>query len=197
MVEILDKYFSGTNFQAPVLALPWLRHVLPKWSGWTSIYDTNMRLVDFIRQTLSERRYASNKTDAPRDLIDVYLNKILDCKDNPNTSFHGERGYQNLRANLMDLLIAGIETTSTALNWSILYMVRNPDIQEKVHKEINSVLGKDRLPCYEDRLSLPFVEATLHEVQRIAAIVPIAIPHYTTKDIDVSGFRIPKGIILT
>ena len=72
-------------------------------------------------------------TNEPRDYIDKYLIEIQNTKD-PNSSFYGEKGINNLAANLMDLFMAGSETTSTTLTWAILYMVRNPDVQDKVKR---------------------------------------------------------------
>jgi len=58
---------------------------------------------------------------------------------------------KNLSATVADIFIAGSETTSTTLNWAILYLIANPDIQEKLHKEIISVIGAERSPSLSDR----------------------------------------------
>lgn len=57
--------------------------------------------------------------------------------------------------------------------------------------EIDSVVG-DRSPRMEDRKSLPFTDAVLHEVQRFLDIVPFSLPHYALKDISFRGYTIPK-----
>lgn len=58
--------------------------------------------------------------------------------------------------------------------------------------EIDSVIGEDRSPKMEDRKSLPFTDAVLHEVQRFLDIVPFSLPHYALKDISLRGYTIPK-----
>ena len=45
---------------------------------------------------------------------------------------------------LLDLLFAGIETTSTALTWSVLYMIKYPEVQKKVQQEILTTIGQSR-----------------------------------------------------
>lgn len=51
----------------------------------------------------------------------------------------------------MDLFAAGSETTATTLAWAVLFMILHPDAQKKVHDEIDSVIGRDRLPSLDDR----------------------------------------------
>lgn len=61
-----------------------------------------------------------------------------------------------------------------------------------MQQEIASVIGQDRWPYVEDRKSLPFTDAVLHEIQRFMDIVPMSIPHYTLQDISFRGYTIPK-----
>jgi cytochrome P450 len=49
------------------------------------------------------------------------------------------------------LFLAGAETTSTTLRWFMLYMIEYPHIQARIHQEIDSVIGKDRLPAWDDK----------------------------------------------
>ena len=56
--------------------------------------------------------------------------------NNIGTSFHGKLGHHNLESVILDLMIAGIETTSTALTWGTLFMIKYPDIQRRVQNEI-------------------------------------------------------------
>ena len=49
----------------------------------------------------------------------------------------------------------------------ILFMVQNPDVQKKAQEEIQKVIGPDRLPTYEDRANLPYVESIMVEVLRL------------------------------
>jgi len=63
-----------------------------------------------------------------------------------------------LESSILDLLLAGSETTSTALTWATLFMIKFPHIQEKVHEEIELIVGTSRLPEVADRLGqLTFV----------------------------------------
>ncbi len=61
-----------------------------------------------------------------------------------------------------------------------------------MQQEIVTAIGRERSPCMEDRKSLPFTDAVLHEIQRLMDIVPMSAPHYALKDISFRGYTIPK-----
>ncbi len=92
-----------------------------------------------------------------------------------------------------DLFGAGTETTSTTLKWSLVYMIRHPNIQAKVRNEIHNTIGHHRLPSMTDKISLPYTEACVMETQRLADVVPLGVPHTTIEDIVFRGYDIPKG----
>jgi len=72
-------------------------------------------------------------------------------------------------------------------------MVLNPDVQRKAQEEIDRVVGTHRLPGYEDRPFLPYIEALYREVMRWRPPFPLSIPHATIKDDIYKGYFIPKG----
>nr|XP_014350921.1 PREDICTED: cytochrome P450 2D15-like [Latimeria chalumnae] len=102
----------------------------------------------------------------------------------------------NLIFTTLDMFLAGTETTTTTLRWALLYMVLYPDIQAKVHEEIDRVIGKDRDPTLKDQLEMPFTNAVIHEVQRSGDILPLGVLHMTCKDAEVMGYFIPKRTLI-
>ena len=58
---------------------------------------------------------------------------------------------KNLLVVLLDLFAAGGDTTSTTLGFAILYLITYPEVQKRVHKEIDEMIGRERMPCLNDR----------------------------------------------
>ena len=93
----------------------------------------------------------------------------------------------------MDLLIAGTDTSAQTVNWFLLLMANRPEIQAKVHAELDQVIGPDALPTVDDRTRLPYTFACLAESMRYRTIGPLGVPHKASQDTEIGGYRIPAG----
>ncbi|KFP83668.1 Cytochrome P450 2J6, partial [Apaloderma vittatum] len=148
--------------------------------------------VNFVKALLAKEiksHKERGKPDENRDFIDYYLDEIDKTKGDADATYDEE----NLMQTIFDLFIAGTETTATTLRWALLYMVVYPDVQGKVQKELDDVLGCSRLISYEDRRKLPYTNAVIHEIQRYSNIVLIALPRQSVKDTRLLGFSVPKN----
>ncbi|XDV12373.1 hypothetical protein PO909_001068 [Leuciscus waleckii] len=141
-----------------------------------------MRLITGLLETL-------NPHDR-RGFVDSFLiRKQSDeqsCKK--DTHFHQE----NLLVTVGNLFAAGTDTTGTTLRWGLMLMAKYPHIQDRVHEEIDRVIG-GRQPVVDDRRNLPYTDAVIHETQRLANIVPMNLPHITSCDVHFNGYFIKKG----
>ena len=70
----------------------------------------------------------------------------------------------------------------------------NPKVQEKCRLEIDDQLGS-KSPSIEDMSRLPYVMATLLELQRISEVAMGSLPHVLLKDVEVKGYKFKKGTI--
>ncbi|KAJ8592290.1 cytochrome P450 [Rhizopogon salebrosus TDB-379] len=90
----------------------------------------------------------------------------------------------------------GVETTFSTLLVFFLAMVLHPEVQAKAQAEIDRVVGKDRLPDFDDRPALPYLEAIMRETLRWYPVVPLGSPHATTTSDIYKGYFIPKGVVV-
>ncbi|XP_063169251.1 cytochrome P450 2J6-like [Candoia aspera] len=151
------------------------------------ILATAKKLYAFLGKELEEHK-ATLVPGEPRDFTDAYLDEMQKA-ERKGSSFEENQ----LQVLMADLFLAGTETTSGTLQWGLLYLMAFPEIQEKCQKEIDTVLGNNASLKYEDRFKLPYTNAVIHEIQRISNVVPLGIPHAPIKDVQLFGYKIPKG----
>ncbi|XP_007189201.2 cytochrome P450 2D14 isoform X2 [Balaenoptera acutorostrata] len=156
------------------------------------VFPAQRAFMALIDELVTEHRMTRDRAQPPRDLTDAFLDEVEKAKGNPESSFNDE----NLRLVVSDLFSAGMITTSTTLAWALLLMILHPDVQRCVQQEIDEVIGQVRPPEMADQALMPFTMAVIHEVQRFGDIIPLGLPHMTSRDIEVQGFLIPKGTTL-
>jgi cytochrome P450 len=77
-----------------------------------------------------------------------------------------------------------------------LAMMLHPEVQAKARDEIDRVIGPTRLPNFEDRKDLPYVEMVVWETFRWHPVGPLALPHMTTAEDVCEGYLIPAGALV-
>ncbi|XP_029284837.1 cytochrome P450 2J2-like [Cottoperca gobio] len=193
-MKLMTWFGKSLQIQASIWAqlynsFPWLMRRLP--GPHQTVQHMFNDAKDFIRVEIKEHKQNWDPSDQ-RDYIDCYLNEIQMGKGQVEDAFDEE----NLVICVLDLFVAGSETTSTTLRWAFLYMAKYPEIQAKVQDEIDKVIGQSRQPSMEDRANLPYTDAVIHEIQRMGNVIPLSLPHSTNKEIQLGGYTIPKGVTI-
>ena len=141
---------------------------------------------------IAERNFEYEKAIFVRD-----MQKGLEHKSwNWTKEFEGspeakKMGALELAYDLGILASAGLSTTAGVLDVFVLAAVTHPDTMNEARKELDDVIGTDRLPSLDDRERLPFVQAIMQEVLRWRTNFPAAFPHYTRVEDEYLGYRIP------
>ncbi|CAG2114264.1 unnamed protein product, partial [Medioppia subpectinata] len=137
---------------------PFLRRIRTVIDGVTDIvrseYETHVKTID---------------KNNNRDYLDAFINEMQKQDNNEKTSFK----YEMLLGNALTLFGAGSATT---LEWSLLILATNPQIQQQIHKEIDEVIGKERSPKFADRNQMPYLQAFMYEVWRFRTITAVNLP---------------------
>ncbi|XP_060244960.1 cytochrome P450 2D3-like [Meriones unguiculatus] len=156
------------------------------------VFPGQKSFMSMVDKLITEHKRTWDPDQPARDLTDAFLAEMEKANGNPESSFNDT----NLRLVVADLFGAGIVTTSVTLTWALLLMILHPDVQRRVQHEIDEVIGQVRHPEMADQARMPYTNAVVHEVQRFADIAPMNAPHLTSRDVEVQGFRIPKGTML-
>ncbi|WKX94132.1 hypothetical protein Q1695_011414 [Nippostrongylus brasiliensis] len=151
--------------------------------------ESGFALQRYFLNIISEHKERLEMDGEPRDFMEAFLRQMATQKDNPHFNEY------TLVLASGDLWTGGMETTVTTLRWGIVYLLYHPTVQRRCYMEIEKIFGDDQ-PCYAKRKQLPYVEATIVELQRIVNVLPWAIPHRTMEDVEVMGFHLPKGTVI-
>ncbi|KAJ6559124.1 cytochrome P450 [Mycena vulgaris] len=171
---------------AAVNAFPILRH-LPGWFPGCSFQyfaadcrklTEEMQQVpfDFVKQNMGEGIGAKS-----------IVASLLDTNQAQGGSNHREQMVRAVAAT------AYAGATASSLGSFFYAMAVHPEVQKKAQNEIDAVIGTYRLPEFEDRPSLPYVEALYREVMRWKPVLPLGVAHATSADDIYEGYFIPKG----
>ncbi|XP_053257737.1 cytochrome P450 2A13-like isoform X2 [Podarcis raffonei] len=175
-------------------------------TSWGQLYDMFSGIMQYLpgpqhkafKQLLGLEKFIMEKVkdheetldpNAPRDFIDCFLVKMQQDKKNPNTEFFA----RNLVMTTLNIFFAGTETVSTTLRYGFLLLLKYPEVEEKVHKEIERVIGLNRTPNMDDRPLMPYTDAVIHEIQRFGDMLPLGVARRVTRDTQFRGYNLPKG----
>ncbi|XP_053380077.1 cytochrome P450 1A1-like [Mercenaria mercenaria] len=189
MVESANRFIKFTESGNPADVLPWLRNLMPwKISGFKNMAIHNT----VIRKGQIDNHIRSFSAGNVRDITDTFLAADLRGKN------RNERGLTRSRLlnSTADLQGAGFDTSNKSFQWLILYMSMYPEVQKRVQREIDDVVGSGRRIELVDKSRLTYTEATILEVMRMTTIVPFALPKLTIKDTTLGGYNIDKGTVV-
>ncbi|KAK4157185.1 hypothetical protein C8A00DRAFT_11913 [Chaetomidium leptoderma] len=116
--------------------------------------------------------------------------------DNAHKGLPNDFGLDDIKGAAATIVIAGNDTTAASLMLLVLYLMQNPDAQRKAQREVDGVVGKTRLPAWDDIPNLPYTNLILQETYRMNPLSPLGIPHASVADDVYNGMFIPKGTIV-
>ncbi|XP_044523286.1 cytochrome P450 2F2-like [Gracilinanus agilis] len=193
--ERLLKLVHLINENFKIMSSPWgeIYNIFPGLLQWIpgphrSLFQNFGSMKTLIDRIIHEHQTNLDST-SPSDFIDCFLIKMAEEAKSPHSYFHME----TLVKTTFILIFGGTETVGTTLRHSFLLLMKYPQIQARVQEEIDRVVGRGRRPTLEDRSSMSYTDAVIHEVQRFADIIPMNLPHRLTRDTLFRGFLLPQG----
>ncbi|XP_053083264.1 25-hydroxyvitamin D-1 alpha hydroxylase, mitochondrial [Pangasianodon hypophthalmus] len=170
------------------MAMPaWLHRLFPKpWRTFCQCWDYMFQFAKgHIDQRLKEEE---EKLERGQEVEGRYLTYFLSRAGMPMKSVY---------SNVTELLLAGVDTISSTLSWSLYELSRHPEIQESLRSEVMKVLGDRRIPTAADVAAMPLMKAVIKEITRLYPVIPANARVITDRNITVGGYIIPKKTLIT
>lgn len=188
LLHLLDEFLSQVREADAAIYLPMLRRLPGKWQHIRSLRQPMLTALGGL---IDEQRAAAAAGTAQSSYVDSYLKAM--GRDGAATAGFTET---DLPCSVLSLFGAGTDTTDASLKWVLLYCLVNPDVQLRLQEEIDEKIGRQRYPSVLDRQHMPYTEAVLTEVLRLAAPAVQSLAYSVTDAMTVCGLPIPPGSIL-
>lgn len=161
-----------------------------KLSKYGEIHDKSLKVLhDFTRKVIKERsdefEHANLKTQKRVAFLDMLLKARA---EDPNSLT-----FSDIQEEVDTFMFEGHDTTAVATSWAVHMIGSHPEVQKKLHAEIDSVFGSsNRQLKSEDLGELKYLECIIKETLRLFPSVPF-FSRRVSEDIEVAGYKLPKG----
>ncbi|KAF8995974.1 cytochrome P450 [Cyathus striatus] len=190
-VDLLANRIASGGGIWPVDIFPALRH-LPNWFPGAA----------FKRNAAIWKAKMEEFVDTPYEFVKnsmksgSYKQSFTSTLLEDETAKAAENFEFDLKWTANSMYSASGDTTMTAISHFLLALMNHPEVLRKAQQEIDTVVGSERLPSFEDRPNLPYLECVLNETYRWGVPVPLSLPHRLMEDDVYNGMLIPKGSLV-
>ncbi|KAG0269390.1 hypothetical protein DFQ27_003718 [Actinomortierella ambigua] len=174
---------------------PWMKYIIPVDYSFFNFAVERVR----ARRALGEK---GRRSDLLQYLLDAQAREIEEGNGPTGNEAEdirtGKLTNKAIEIEAFVFLIAGSETTSTALTWALLYLVKHQDKLKRLREEIDGATSgnpSNQLPKLEQVRKLPYLDAVLNESFRLRPVAATGIPREVPEDREMLGYKIPKGTI--
>ncbi|KAJ7215170.1 cytochrome P450 [Mycena rebaudengoi] len=188
-IEFFANEVTSGSGVWPVDIFPFLKYI-PAWVPGAG-FQRKAAYWKKTVQSLAEEPYRYTKA-----LVDRGITTTSFCSDALRVENQTKETEDSIKWTAAGMYIGSADTTISTVAHFLLAIMDHPEVLKKLQLEIDSVVGRDRLPDFSDRPNLPYVEAVLSETWRWGVPVPINLPHRVTVDDIFRGMRIPKGSVI-
>ncbi|KAK6160640.1 hypothetical protein DH2020_004021 [Rehmannia glutinosa] len=101
-----------------------------------------------------------------------------------------------IRGMMQVILSAGTDTSAATMEWAMSLVLNNPETLIKAQTEIDNIVGHSRLVGDSDLPQLPYLHGIINETFRMYPVAPMLVPHESSTDCTVRGYRVPEGTML-
>ncbi|XP_074567224.1 alpha-humulene 10-hydroxylase-like [Curcuma longa] len=146
------------------------------------------KLDKVFDEIIAQRQVALAAEAAEEDLI---IDVLLKLKDEENQEFPITTNC--VKAIIMEIFLAGTESSSTVIEWAMSELIKSPKAMEKVQKEIREAMqGKTKVE-ESDIPKFSYLNLVIKETLRLHPPAPLLVPRVCTETCEVIGYRVPAG----
>ena len=168
---------------SPLLLIRWLQINLGPLTSWQRVGKLSREIDTVLYEQIAQRKAAAQ--NGRTDIMAM----LIEARDEDGRPMSD----QELRDEMITMLLAGHETTATSLSWVVHRLLQNPAVLEKVRAERQRVIGDG--PIQTEYVSeLEYLDATIKETARLSPIIP-AVVRYLEQPTQIGAYEIPADCV--
>lgn len=180
---------GGAPAGTPVDFFPLFRY-LPSF-----LHDRSLKFANqwrFAITNLRDKPYETIMASSTR--VQSLVQDMIDQRESQVQQGHApDVSEEDIKGAGAAIFAAAQDTTWSTLVVFILSMVLHPEVQSKAQRLLDQVVGRDRLPTFDDRPNLQYIDFIVKETFRWSPVSPMGVPHRSLKDDVYRGYHIPAG----
>ncbi|KAI4373756.1 hypothetical protein MLD38_011840 [Melastoma candidum] len=191
LVDILHEAMAMLGSFPASDFFPYFGWVIDRFSGLHRRLEENFHVLDrFYEQIIEEHLQDRKEEQEEDDIVDFLLSKYKGQTESGDGIVFTRN---HIKAILMDIFIAGVDTGSILLVWTMTELVKNPRVMKKLQDEIRSRIGNKRLVTEDDLGQLQYMKLVLKESMRLHPLAVLLLPRETMRHFKLFGYDIPAG----
>nr|XP_007159749.1 hypothetical protein PHAVU_002G263800g [Phaseolus vulgaris]ESW31743.1 hypothetical protein PHAVU_002G263800g [Phaseolus vulgaris] len=131
---------------------------------------------DFFEKIIDEHMQSEKEENKTKDFVDVMLGFV----GTEESEYRIER--PNIKAIMLDMLAGSMDTSATAIEWTLSELLKNPRVMKKLQVELENVVGMEKKVEESDLEKLEYLDMVIKESLRLHPVAPLLIPHQSTED---------------
>ncbi|EGC33286.1 hypothetical protein DICPUDRAFT_80940 [Dictyostelium purpureum] len=144
--------------------------------------DYSNKIINAYEEKLKNNQNSANEDQdsIKKPIMEHYYDRYLE----------GKIGYESVAFASVDLLVAGLDSTSNTVSFLVAALINNPELQDKIYEEVKD--ASDDI-SFADISKYPYVVAVMNEAYRYVSIVALSEPYIASEDFEVDGYTVAKG----
>ncbi|KAL0397813.1 UNVERIFIED_CONTAM: cytochrome [Sesamum calycinum] len=136
-------------------------------------------------EIIRQRQQTTDSSTPKNDMLEALLQI--------NQKNESEFSLNDIKHLLLDLFVAGTDTTSSTVEWAMTELLRNPEKMWKARNELRNVAGQKEEIQESDISRLPYLRAVVKETFRLHPAAPLLVPHKAEEDVEINSYIVPKN----
>eukprot|EP00253_Pinus_taeda_P022419 PITA_22419 len=155
----------------------------------TKMKKLHNRFDEFLSKMIEESQAASCNGGANGD----FLSTLWPLRNNADGE-GGELTNDDIKGLLQTMFLAGTDTTSITVEWTVAELIRHPKMMRRCQEELDSAMkGEERRIKESDLQNLPYLQAVVKETLRLHPPFPLLAPRMAAEACEIEGYYIPKN----